>query len=518
MSQLEIATGRTRRRLPFVGRPHAGPILALVMFTASAVLATSSAALARPAPDSFADVAERVLPAVVNISTVQKAEVRFMSNEDHAPGQGRPGMMPPGSQFEEFFERFFGDRRPDSRPPHGPNGAMPEARALGSGFVVDADGFVVTNNHVVANAEEIEVTLGSGKRHKAKLVGADTKTDLALLKIEAEDPLPYVSFGDSDGVRVGDWVMAVGNPFGLGGSVTAGIVSARGRDLQGGTIVDFLQIDAPINRGSSGGPTFDGDGKIIGVNTAIFSPNGGNVGIGFAVPSNIAKRVIGDLREHGAVTRGWLGVRIQPVTEDLAEGFGLDEARGALITSVEPKSPAAEAGIRSGDVVTQWKGQDVRSPSHLARLVAKSAVDQKTEVTVWRDGAKKAVTVTVMKAPGTVERAAADEGARPPAESARHVPAGLFVADLTPDLRRQHGLAKDVAGVLVTGVKPGSVAARQGLRRGDVITSVSLKPVDSVDALSRALKQGRTSEKQVVTLKVSRQGRERFVALRMARA
>ena len=303
------------------------PLVILVALAVAAVVLASSVASARPLPQSFADLAEQVAPAVVTISTVQATAAPTARPGEHDPG--RPSPMDP--EFREFFERFFGGQDFGDMLPDMPRQPGRKAGGVGSGFILDSEGYVVTNNHVVEGAEEIKVVLKDGESFEAELIGRDEKTDLALLKVESADPLPHVEFGDSDAVRVGDWVMAVGNPFGLGGTVTAGIVSARGRDLAGGTLVDFLQIDASINRGNSGGPAFNGAGEVVGINTAIFTPNGGSVGIGFAIPSNLARRVIADLREDGKVERGWLGVRIQPITPDIAEGFGLEKLAGALI-------------------------------------------------------------------------------------------------------------------------------------------------------------------------------------------
>ncbi len=509
------------RRKPFAAaalRPLSAqrPAVFVIVLTAMAVLITASVAVARPAPASFADLAEQVTPAVVNIATVQKSPMRFMSH-DGAPGLDRPMPVPPDSPFGEFFRRFFEGQPGPFGAPGAPSEPGQKPRALGSGFIIDPDGHVVTNNHVIANAEEIEVVLADGTRYPARLVGRDAKTDLALLKIDAPEPLPHVAFGDSDRVRVGDWVLAVGNPFGLGGSVTAGIVSARGRDLQGGTIVDFLQIDAPINRGNSGGPTFNDRGEVIGVNTAIFSPNGGSVGIGFAVPSNIAKTVVADLRDDGRVSRGWLGVRIQPVTEDLAEGFGLAKPRGTLLSSVEPKSPAAAAGLRSGDIILGWNGKAIESPSDLARQVALTESGKTVPVTLWRNGAETTLSVTVGSSPDAKVRADAAPGTPSPG-AAERVPAGMTVADLSPELRRSYSVPKGVEGVLVTGVQPGSPAARQGLRRGDVITGAALAPVEDVDALADRLEAARKAGRTMVALEVVRGGESRFVALPVARA
>lgn len=349
---------------------------------------TNTPASAASMPGSFADLVQRVKPAVVNIATTEKVDGR----SEMAPDM--PGMpFPPDSPMGEFFRRFFGPGATmgQSRPR--------EVHALGSGFIIDPDGYVVTNNHVIDGADEITVILEGGDRLEAKVVGRDAKTDLALLKIDADEPLPYVSFGDSDAARVGDWVVAVGNPFGLGGSVTAGIISARGRDIHAGPFDDFLQVDAPINRGNSGGPLFSTSGEVIGINTAIYSPNGGNVGIGFATPSSLARTVIAQLREKGSVERGWLGVTIQSVTDDIADSLGLDEAEGALVSKVLPDSPAASAGLQQGDVILALNGQRITRFKTLPRLVAEAKTGKPATVTVWRDGREKDVTVTIGRMP-----------------------------------------------------------------------------------------------------------------------
>ena len=364
------------RRLVLRGR------LAIATFVASALLAAGlSQAEAGERPESFADLAEQVSPAVVGVEIARAA----------GPDHSNRSPFAPGSPYREFFERYFGDLptphpqgwQPNSDRAHG----MPGRQGLGSGFIVDEKGYVVTNNHVIADAETIHVTLDDGRRLEATLIGRDPRTDLALLKVESATPLPHVAFGGSDEVRVGDWVMAVGNPFGFGGTVTVGVVSAQGREMNGrngGALVDFIQIDAPINRGNSGGPTFNLEGEVIGINTAIFSPNGGNVGIGFAIPADQAEAVIADLRDDGKVARGWLGVRIQPVTDEIAEGFGLEAPEGALVAEVTPSSPAEAAGLASGDIILSWDGGAVERLRDLPRLVAATPAGQSVAVDLWR--------------------------------------------------------------------------------------------------------------------------------------
>ncbi|WP_375731161.1 Do family serine endopeptidase, partial [Azospirillum sp. B506] len=337
----------------------------------------------RNAPGSFADLAEKLLPAVVNISTSQSAPQRPQGQRPEVP------QFPPGSPFEDFFRDFFDRQQQQDQPQR-------KATSLGSGFIIDAkNGYVVTNNHVVQDADEITVILQDDTNIKAELVGKDSKTDLALLKIKTSHPLVAVPFGDSDAMRVGDWVLAIGNPFGLGGSVTAGIISARQRNIDAGPYDDFLQTDASINRGNSGGPMFNLNGEVIGINTAIFSPSGGSVGIGFAIPSNLAKQVVAQLKDYGKTRRGWLGVRIQAVTPEIAESLGLPNHKGALVASVTQDGPAAKGGIQAGDVVTKFDGREIDEMRRLPRVVAETSIDKAVPVEVWRKGKSQTVHVKV---------------------------------------------------------------------------------------------------------------------------
>lgn len=484
----------------------------------AAAMVVGPGAFARSAPDDVAELAARVIPAVVNITVEHRAgPIARMSGRNMLP-------FPEGSPYEEFFKRFFEGtppgfenhrRRGGPGLPGRPHG--PHARGVGSGFIIDKDGYIVTNNHVIDDAETIRVTLSQDETYPAKVIGRDEKTDLALLKIDAGRPLPYVQFGDSDKVRVGDWIMAVGNPFGLGGSVTVGVVSARGRDIGGNSLVDFLQIDAPINPGNSGGPTFDADGKVIGVNTAIYSPNGGNVGIGFDVPSNVAKRVIAQLREKGHVSRGWLGVKIQPVTKEIADSFGLDKARGALVAEVVKNSPAAAAGLKAGDVVLAWNGTPVKTVKDLSRLVAASPIDEAASVSLWREGQNKTLKVTVAAMPS--DRAlAARMGGGSGDEPSRVPGLGLAVVDLTAEQRKQSDISESVHGVLVAEVDPQGPAASAGVRAGEVIESVALQPVKTVEDLLDEVETLRAAGKRAVALRLAGPRGERFVALRFAQA
>lgn len=443
-------------------------------------------------PESFADLIDAVRPAVVNISITKGVT---------QAGLDAPGQMPygQGSPFEEFFRRF-GQPRPDG------HGGM--VQGSGSGFVVDSTGFVVTNNHVVDGAEEIKVTLDDGTTYPAELQGVDPKTDIALLKIEPEGALPYVEFGDSDGTRVGDWVVAIGNPFGLGGTATTGIVSARARDIQAGPFDDFLQIDAPINKGNSGGPLFDTKGRVIGINTAIYSPNGGSVGIGFAIPASLAEGIVDQLKSNGLVERGWLGVSIQGMDEEIAASLGLDDPKGALVAEVVPGSPAAEAGVREGDVITSFDGQPVEKVKDLTRLAAASQPGTRLDLGVWREGEPSSLALEM----GSSTKDSPE--VRPRLASKGQL--GLSLAPLTAADRQRHGLGDDVEGVVVTAVAPGSPSARKGLRPGDVVTMVGQKPVDHPGDVVREVEKARSAERPSVLLKVVRGSQSRYVALGLA--
>ena len=475
--------------------PLLAPVLAL------ALMAVSGAANAKPAPDSFADLAEKLLPSVVNISTTQVIE-------------GRPGMelpkLPPGSPFEDFFKEFFDRNQPEHR--------SRRATSLGSGFIVGAEGYVVTNNHVIQDADEITVILHDNTRLKAKLVGRDKKTDIAVLKIEPKSKLTAVEFGDSDAARVGDWVMAIGNPFGLGGTVTAGIISARGRDINAGPYDDFIQTDASINRGNSGGPMFNLKGRVIGINTAIFSPSGGSVGIGFAIPSSVAAPVIKQLIKHGQVRRGWLGVHIQAVTEEIAETLGLKEATGALVASVIPDGPAEKAKMKAGDVILKFDGREVSKMRRLPRIVADTEVGRSVDIEVWRDNKKVTLKAKVEELGETpAEIAAKTSESRKGSESTIDA-LGLRLSSITPKLKKKYSLEKDLKGVVVTKVTESGPAAEKGIRPGDVIVEISqqevTEPADIEKKVAEAEKAGR---KSVLLLLEGGQGGLRFVAIRITK-
>jgi serine protease Do len=427
-------------------------------------------------------------------------------------GQEMPFQVPEGSPFEDFFKQFQDQQRQEQQHPR-------KVTSLGSGFIIDASGYVVTNNHVIDDAKDIEVTLTDGTEYPAKLIGADPKTDLALLKVEAKTALPHVSFGDSDKMRIGDWVMAVGNPFGLGGTVTAGIVSARGRDIHEGPYDDFLQIDAAINQGNSGGPAFSTDGEVIGINTAIFSPSGGSVGIGFAIPANLAKPIIAELKEQGHIERGWLGVAIQELTPDLSRGLGLATPQGALVSSVQEKSPAAAAGLKAGDVVLSFAGHPIASPKDLSRVVAETASGTSVPVKIWRDGAEQSVDVKIAELSEDVASAAAPTGAGDVDKDGDTVhQLGATLAPVSDATRKQFGLADDAAGVVIADLDPDSALAEQGVRPGDVIERVNDRAVALTSDVTSALDQARKERRDVAVLLIERDGNDRFVAVQIGQS
>jgi len=437
----------------------------------------------------FADLVARVKPAVVNIATTEKVE---KGATPQIPG------VPPGSPFEEFFRQFMEQQQRQRGPQH----------ALGSGFIVDPDGWIVTNNHVIDSASKIVVTLDDGSSYPAELKGRDAKTDLALLKIKPKKDLPYVAFGDSDAARIGDWVVAVGNPFGLGGSVTAGIVSARGRDLNNGPYDNFLQVDAPINPGNSGGPLFDQSGRVIGIDSAIYTPNGGNVGIGFAIPSNLASRVIAQLKQSGKVERGWLGVQMQPMTDTLAKALGRKDSDGVIINTVLPDSPALKAGLQQGDVITGINDTAIKQPRDLALAVANIPAGSKADLHVWRDGKEKEISVAVGTQPND-EVASADN----PSGGDK---VGLSLASLTPEVRQQFGLDDKARGVVVAEVKPDSHAEESGVQAGDVIIKVAGSSVTSPGQVAEKIRAARKAHKDAVPLLVLRHGTTYYLALEIA--
>lgn len=467
------------------------PVFLLALIWAQAVSA-------RGAPESFADLAERLLPAVVNISTTQIVK----SEQGNAFPQ-----FPPGHPFEDFFKDFG---------PKGKNGKERKATSLGSGFVISKKGLIITNNHVIDGAHEIHVIFQNGDKVPAKLVGTDPKTDIAVLKIKAKKRnLVALSWGNSNKSRVGDWVMAIGNPFGLGGTVTAGIISARGRDIRSGPYDDYIQTDASINKGNSGGPLFNMKGEIVGINTAIFSQSGGSIGIGFAVPSALARPVVKQLIKFGQTRRGWLGVRIQNVTEELAEGLELDNTDGVLVAGVPNGSPAKAAGIKAGDVILRFKGAKVAETRELSRLVAETPVGSVVKVVIWRKGRKLTKTVTLGELEKAETRMAANGNGNDNDDTERKdiKRLGMTLVTISRELRKKFKLADDVKGVVVTAVEDGSEAAEKSIKPGDIIEEIQLKPVGDLRDAKRRFRELNKAGKKSVLLLIKRGRDSRFIAL-----
>ena len=536
MKMLKPAQGGSRRPLRVTAIALSSAAIGALAVGMTSVEAQNPPAATPPVPQSvmpawpgYADLVEKVMPAVVSVTTKRKVSNALVSGEDEF--HGNPGDLErffeefegPGSEmFKRFMERFGMERfgrggRPFEGMPFGfgPRGGMPMAGA-GTGFIFNAQGQIATNNHVVADADEVTVTLQDGREFEAKVVGTDPDTDLAVLEISPDKPLPYLEFADSDKVRVGDPVIAIGNPFGLGGTVTAGIVSADGRMIGAGRYDDFLQIDAPINQGNSGGPTFNLEGKVVGINTAIQTPTGGNVGIGFAIPANQAKRIIEDLHEDGTVDRGWLGVHIQGLDEDLAKSLGLDDAEGALVAQVTPDSPAASAGFRQGDVILSYSGKQIKNLRDLTSAVADTAAGTEADVVVWRDGSEKTIAVEIGQMPAQDQMAALSGDEQPQESDAPKL--GLMLSQLTPEAREQFELSNDAEGVLVTDVQPGSPAAEKGLQRGDVIVQADRKQVSDPKAVADAVREAADRGDETILLLVQREGQNRFVAVGLERA
>ena len=476
-------------------RPRPLRLVAALGLGLTLALSPVGEAFARGAPESFADLAADVSPSVVNITT---------SAVVAAPTGGGP-IVPEGSPFEDFFRDFM--------VPEGEGGNEAQRQqALGSGFVISADGFIVTNNHVIDGADEIEIEFFDKTRLKATLVGRDPKTDIALLKVESDAELPFVSFGDSDTMRVGDWVMAMGNPLGQGFSVSAGIVSARGRELSG-SYDDFLQTDAAINKGNSGGPLFNMDGEVVGVNTAILSPTGGSIGIGFSMASNVVTKVVAQLKEFGETRRGWLGVRIQDVTTDVAEAMNLSVAQGALITDV-PEGPAKDAGLLAGDVITTFNGKTITDVRDLTRTVADSPIGEAVPVVVLREGNEMTIDVTLGRretAEGEAE-AEGELGAVPEAPVQSEV-LGMTLKPIDGPTAQELGLPAGSEGLAVVNVDAASEAAAKGLSRGDIIVEAGQRPVTSLKDLNDRIEEAKAGGRKSMLLLVRRDGDPRFVAL-----
>jgi serine protease Do len=481
-----------------------------VVVIAALSLVLAQPAIARDAPDSFADLVDRLMPTVVNITTTQNVP-------QQGPRLRDMPQLPPGSPFEELFKEFF-DRR------GGEEQQKRRGTSLGSGFIVDSEGYILTNNHVIQGAEDITVILRDETQLKAKLIGSDSRVDVAVLKVEPPNkkPLPAVKFGDSDTVRVGDWVIAIGNPFGLGHSVTAGIISARGRALSD-SLDDYLQTDAAINKGNSGGPLFNAAGEVIGVNTAIYSPSGTNAGLAFSIPSNLVKQIADQLREFGRVRRGWIGVSYQSVTDDIADSFGLERTRGVLVANVVADGPAAKAGLKRNDIILGFAGQDVPDLRRFPRLVANARVGSTVDVVVWRQGKEQTLKLRIGEQDEPEKQnASAQGGPKKPSQPDAPVVStveqlGLTLQKVTDQLRERYGLSDSVKGVVITKVAANSPAAEKQLQAGDVILEVDQKPVSTPQEVTDIVGKLQQQKKRSVLLFVERQGDPRFAALRLTK-
>ncbi len=489
-----------------VGATVLGLALAQPVFVAPAA--------ARDAPESFADLVDKLMPTVVNITTTQNLPQQGSRLRDMP-------QLPPGSPFEELFKEFF-DRK---------NGEQQQRRgtSLGSGFIIDGEGYVVTNNHVIQGAEDITVILRDDTQLKAKLIGADARVDLAVLKVDppGKKPLPAIKFGDSDKTRVGDWVVAIGNPFGLGHSVTAGIISARGRSLSNESLDDYLQTDAAINKGNSGGPLFNTDGEVIGVNTAIYSPSGTNAGLAFSIPSNIVKQAADQLREFGRIRRGWIGVSYQSVTDDIADSFGLDRTRGVLVANVVADGPAGKAGLKRNDIILTFGAQEVPDLRHFPRLVANARVGSTIDIVVWRGGKETPLKIKIGEQEETDNKTnvSAQGSATPPKKAPDADQAvtstieqlGLTLQKISDQLREKYGLSDSAKGVVVTKVTADSPAAEKQLQAGDLLLEVDQKPVTTPQEVIEIVTKLQALKKRSVLLFVERQGDPRFAALRLTK-
>ena len=484
------------------GRRSATCLALIMSLLLAPALSRADAPEATPFSEVFAQLAARLVGVVVNVSTTQ---VNSSANPKGGPESQLPA---PGAPLDEFFRDFLGEKGATG----GPNLPPPRVASLGSGFIIDPSGIIVTNNHVIANAEQITVTLSDDTTLQAEVIGRDAVTDLALLKVEPKAPLPAASWGDSAKARVGDWVLAIGNPFGLGGTVTSGIISATARDIHSGPYDDFLQTDASINRGNSGGPMFDLAGEVIGINTAIFSPSGGSIGIGFAIPSAFARPIIDQLKATGKVERGWIGARIQPVTDDLAEAVGLDKGRGAMIAGVDPASPAAQAKLQPGDVILAFDGKPIDRSRQLPRLVADTAPDTFVKLSVWRDGKDQELELKVTALNPS-------RPAPPPPEPEKPKPPpsldafGLKLTKLTAELRKQFSLPETAKGVVITEVPQNSPGAAQGLRAGDLVVAVGHEAVTSLEEVQQKVAGAKKNGHKNALVRVEREGNTRFIAL-----
>jgi serine protease Do len=486
------------------------PALAVVAISAMVLPAFTTPSAAR-GPDNIADVAEQVIDAVVNISTSQNVAAAAGRGNSTTPAPS----LPNDPQLDELFRDFFNRRGGQGNQAPGGQQAPRRQNSLGSGFIIDTSGIVVTNNHVIADADEITVILNDGTRLKAELLGTDKKVDLALLKVKSDKPLRAVKFGDSDKLRLGEWVVAIGNPFSLGGTVTAGIVSARNRDINSGPYDNYIQTDAAINRGNSGGPLFNLEGEVIGVNTAIISPSGGSIGIGFAVPSKAAVAVIDQLKQFGETRRGWLGVRIQQVTDEIAESLGIKPARGALVAGIDDKGPAKPAGIEPGDVIVKFDGKDIKEMRDLPRVVADTPVGKDVPVTIIRKGKEEIKTVTL----GRLEDGEKIPAALTKPDDVTTAPVvkkalGLELAGISDELRKKYKITDTVKGIVIVGVDAGSPAADKRLTAGDVIVEIAQEAVASADDFQAKIdKLKKDGRRTALLLVAGADGELRFVAL-----
>ena len=470
--------------------------LCAILVLASIAIGAVPAA-ARPAPDSFADLANRLLPTVVNIATSQTLK---------APPPSAAPQLPPGSPLEDLFKNFLGPKQ--GQPRH--------VTSLGSGFIIDPSGFIVTNNHVIEDSDQVTVTLNDGTSLPARVVGRDVKTDLAVLKVNPRKPLPATKFADSDKARIGDWVIAIGDPFGIGSTVTAGIVSARNRNINSGDYDDFIQTDAPINRGNSGGPLFNMDGEVIGINSQIYTPSGGSVGIGFAIPANLARQVTGQLRQFGVARRGWIGVKLQQVTPEIAEGLGLPTASGALVASVTPGGPADKAGLVNGDLVTWFDGKAVGNDRALPRIVADTPIGKTVNIDVLRKGRKQTLRLTVLKLADDSKPGKPGKALPPPAKNQpKLAQLGLSLGVLDGGARAKFKIAGNVQGVVVTAVEGDSAAAEKNVRPGDVIVEVASQAVKTPQDVQSRIEADAKSGKKVELLLINRGGDLTYVGLRL---
>ena len=470
----------------------------------NSVITPARAAADAHTPAGFADVVAKVKPAVISVKVKIEQASQRMGTQEGDEDEAMP--FPPGSPLEKYFKQFKFGEMPQAMP------QMPRGKKMvtgeGSGFFISADGYAVTNNHVVDHARTVQVTTDDGSVYDAKVIGTDAKTDLALIKVDSDKTFAFVKFAQED-PRVGDWIVAVGNPFGLGGTVTAGIVSARGRDIGSGPFDDYIQIDAPINKGNSGGPAFNVQGEVVGVNTAIFSPSGGSVGIGFDIPANTAKTVVAQLKDHGSVERGWLGVRIQPVTSDIADSLGLKKAEGALVAEPQTNGPAAKAGIEAGDVITSVNGEPVKDARELARKIASVAPGKQLTMNVKRDGKEQAITVTTAAYPNDQAKVT-QQDRRAPSNNPGEAKLGLYLAPAS----EVEGAGSQ--GVVVVNVDPSGVAADKGLQQGDVILDAGGKTVSQPSDVSNAVNEARKAGKHSILMRVRSAEATRYVALPLA--